>query len=82
VVSPKPGRPRDYQTTALVNKAWLRLIDWQNTSWQNRAHFYGVAAQLMRRVLVDEVRRRRAGKHGGNAVHDSMGDAELLAQRK
>ncbi len=70
------------QTTALVNEAWLKLIDWQNTGWQNRAHFFGIAAQLMRQILVDEARRRRAGKHGGNAVRVSMGDVELLAQRK
>lgn len=70
------------QTTALVNEAWLKLIDWRNTGWQNRAHFFGIAAQLMRQILVDEARRRRAGKHGGNAVRVSMGDAELLAQRK
>src|SRR5262245_47808409 len=41
------------QTTALVNEAYLRLIDWKNVSWQNRAHFFGVSAQLMRRILVD-----------------------------
>jgi RNA polymerase sigma factor (TIGR02999 family) len=70
------------QTTALVNEAWLKLIDWHNTDWQNRAHFFGIAAQLMRQILVDEARRRRASKHGGNAVRVSMGDAELLAQRK
>lgn len=70
------------QTTALVNEAWLKLIDWQNTGWQNRAHFFGIAARLMRQILVDEARRRRAGKHGGNAVRVSMGAAELLAQRK
>ena len=47
------------QTTALVNEAWLRLIDWHNVSWQNRAHFYGAAAQIMRRILVDEARHRQ-----------------------
>jgi len=70
------------QTTALVNEAWLKLIDWQNTGWQNRAHFFGIAARLMRQILVDEARRRRAEKHGGNAVRVSMSDVELLAQRK
>jgi ECF sigma factor len=48
------------QTTALVNEAWVRLINWPDVSWQNRAHFIGLAARLMRRVLVDEARRRRA----------------------
>ncbi|MBI1760708.1 MAG: sigma-70 family RNA polymerase sigma factor [Acidobacteria bacterium] len=46
------------QTSALVNEAYLRLIDWKNVQWQNRAHFFGVSAQLMRRILVDFARRR------------------------
>src|SRR5215510_1435682 len=46
------------QTTALVNEAYLRLIDWQNVEWQNRAHFFGLAAQIMRRILVDFARAR------------------------
>ena len=46
------------QTTALVNEAYLRLIDWKGVSWQNRAHFLGVAAQIMRRILVDFARKR------------------------
>jgi RNA polymerase sigma factor (TIGR02999 family) len=46
------------QTTALVNEAYVRLIDWKNVRWQNRAHFFGVSAQLMRRILVDFARRR------------------------
>jgi RNA polymerase sigma factor (TIGR02999 family) len=48
------------QTTALIHEAFLRLIDWKNVSWQNRAHFFGVSAQLMRRILVDFARSRRA----------------------
>ena len=60
------------QTTALVNEAWLRLIDWHNVSWQNRAHFYSVAAQLMRRVLVDEARERQSLKRGGEALRVSF----------
>lgn len=46
------------QATALVNEAYVRLIDWKNVRWQNRAHFFGVSAQLMRRILVDFARRR------------------------
>lgn len=46
------------QTSALVNEAYIRLIDWKNVQWQNRAHFFGVSAQLMRRILVDFARRR------------------------
>lgn len=50
------------QTTALVNEAYVRLIDWKNAKWENRAHFFGVSAQLMRRILVDFARRRNKGK--------------------
>ena len=46
------------QTTALVNEAYVRLIDWKNVKWENRAHFFGVSAQLMRRILVDFARKR------------------------
>lgn len=49
------------QTTALVNEAYIRLIDWKNAKWQNRAHFFGVSAQLMRRILVDFARKRPKG---------------------
>jgi len=70
------------QTTALVNEAWVRLIDWPDVSWQNRAHFIGVAAQLMRRVLVDEARRRQAQKYGGDAVYVSLANAEGIAHEK
>jgi RNA polymerase sigma factor (TIGR02999 family) len=70
------------QTTALVNEAWVRLIDWPDVSWRNRAHFIGLAAQLMRRVLVDEARRRQAQKHGADAVHISLAAAEGIAHEK
>ena len=53
------------QTSALVNEAYVRLIDWKNARWQNRAHFFGVAARLMRRILVDFARTRRAARRGG-----------------
>ncbi|MEO6334693.1 MAG: sigma-70 family RNA polymerase sigma factor [Pyrinomonadaceae bacterium] len=51
-------RDHTLQTTALVNEAYVRLIDWKNAKWQNRAHFFGVSAQLMRRILVDFARKR------------------------
>lgn len=70
------------QTTALVNEAWLRLIDWQNVSWQNRAHFYGAAATIMRRILVDEARERRRQKHGGGALQVSLTQAENVSDGK
>jgi len=53
------------QATALVHEAYLRLVDQRTTTWQNRAHFFGVAAQLMRRILVDHARRHRREKRGG-----------------
>ncbi len=59
------GREREghtLQTTALVNEAYVRLIDWKNAKWENRAHFFGVSAQLMRRILVDFARKRPSSK--------------------
>jgi len=70
------------QTTALVNEVWVRLINWPDASWQNRAHFIGLAARLMRRVLVDEARRRRAQKYGADAVQVSLANAEGIAHGK
>src|SRR5690349_17431649 len=54
------------QTTALVNEAYLRLIDQRNVRWQSRAHSFAIAAQLMRRILVDQARKRTNSKRGGN----------------
>jgi RNA polymerase sigma factor (TIGR02999 family) len=64
--SESPGHT--LQSTALVHEAYLRLIDQRNTRWQNRAHFFGISAQLMRRILVDHARARKAGKRGGHAA--------------
>jgi RNA polymerase sigma factor (TIGR02999 family) len=55
------------QATGLVNEVFVRLIDWQNVQWQNRSHFFGVSAQVMRRILVDYARSRLYAKRGGNA---------------
>jgi RNA polymerase sigma factor (TIGR02999 family) len=57
------------QTTALINEAYLRLVDHKGMRWQNRAHFYGVAAQAMRRVLVDEARNHKTNKRRHNQVN-------------
>ena len=54
------------QPTALVNEAYLRLVDQRNAKWQNRAQFFGISAQLMRRILVDHARQRQAAKRGGS----------------
>jgi RNA polymerase sigma factor (TIGR02999 family) len=53
------------QATALINEAFLRLIQWKKVSWENRAHFFGVSAQMMRRILVSVARSHRSGKRGG-----------------
>ncbi len=63
------------QTTALVNEAYLRLVDSSRVQWQNRAHFYAVSAQLMRRVLVDFARARNYQKRGGAALQVSLDEA-------
>ena len=59
----RPGHT--LQTTALVNEAFVRMIDWQSVPWQNRAHFFAMSAQLMRRILVDHARRHYRAKRGG-----------------
>lgn len=70
------------QTSALVNEAYVRLIDWKNVRWQNRAHFFGVAAQLMRRILVDFARERQYLKRGGGALQVSLSEAaSFVVQR-
>jgi RNA polymerase sigma factor (TIGR02999 family) len=65
------------QTTALIHEAYLRLIDQKNVHWQNRAHFFGIAAQLMRRILVDHARTRKRAKRGGSDVRVSFSEAML-----
>jgi len=62
----RPGHT--LQPTALINEAYLRLLDWRKASWQNRTHFMGIAANMMRRILVDHARRYRFLKRGGEMV--------------
>jgi RNA polymerase sigma factor (TIGR02999 family) len=70
------------QTTALVNEAYMRLVDWKHVEWQNRAHFFGLAAQAMRHVLVDAARTRDRAKRGGGEMHVSLsGVADLPISR-
>ena len=68
------------QTTDLVHEAYLRLVDQHRVHWQNRAHFFGVAAQLMRRILVDRARRARRAKRGGGVPKASLDQAALVAR--
>jgi RNA polymerase sigma-70 factor, ECF subfamily len=68
------------QPTALVNEVCLRLLGWDQVRWQNRGHFFGVSAQMMRRVLVDIARKRRAERRGGaQAVRVPLEDVEIAA---
>src|SRR6266478_4959415 len=68
------------QTTALINEAYIRLVDHKGMRWQNRAHFYAVAAQAMRRILVDHARSRDAAKRGGGANLIGLDEAATAAQ--
>jgi RNA polymerase sigma factor (TIGR02999 family) len=76
----RPGH--SLQTTALVHEAYLRLIDSSRVRWQNRAHFFAISAQLMRRILVDFARSRRYLKRGGEAQHVSLGEALDVAEAR
>jgi RNA polymerase sigma factor (TIGR02999 family) len=69
------------QTSALINEAYLRLVDQRGVRWQNRAHFYGVAARLMRRILVDHARTRTRVKRGGGARQVDLGDVALVCEQ-
>jgi RNA polymerase sigma factor (TIGR02999 family) len=76
------GHGHTLQTTALVHEAYLRLIDQRNVSWQNRAHFYGIAAQSMRRILLDKARRRSTAKRGASQVRVALSEPDAgSAQR-
>jgi RNA polymerase sigma factor (TIGR02999 family) len=66
------------QATALVHEAYLRLIDQRQVHWQNRAQFFAVAAQVMRRIVVDYARRRRRVKRGGEVTHVALDEAALI----
>jgi RNA polymerase sigma factor (TIGR02999 family) len=68
------------QATALVNEAYLRLVDINRVQWQNRAHFFAIAARLMRRILVDVARAKRSQKRGSGGVHVSLDEALLIPE--
>lgn len=70
------------QATALVHEAYLRLVDWENVTWENRAQFFAVAAQVMRRVLVDHARARNAAKREGSQQKLAIDDAVSFADEK
>ncbi|HSO75207.1 MAG TPA: sigma-70 family RNA polymerase sigma factor [Blastocatellia bacterium] len=70
------------QTSALVNEAYMRLVDYRQMQWQSRAHFFAVAAQAMRRVLVDHARKQRFAKRGGGAVKVSLDESLAVSQKQ
>ena len=73
-------RGHTLQTTALINEAYVRLIDAKDVHWQNRAHFFAIAANLMRRVLVDHARRRNAEKRGGAQIRLTLSDVVAMTE--
>ena len=70
------------QPTALVHEAWLRLSGNENVKWDGRAHFFGAAAEAMRRILIDSARRKRARRHGGGQKRLDIADVEIAAPGK
>ena len=70
------------QTSALVNEAFVKLVDQRDVQWQNRAHFFGVAAQLMRRILVDYARSRNYLKRGGGALQVSLDETLIVSEER
>jgi RNA polymerase sigma factor (TIGR02999 family) len=76
----RPGHT--LQTSALVNEAFVRLADQRDVQWQNRAHFVGLAGQMMRRILVDYARNRGYAKRGGGAVQVSLDDELVVSDER
>ena len=70
------------QPTALVHEAWLRLVGSEQQTWNNRAHFFGAAAEAMRRILIDSARRKRALRHGGGQQRLDIDEIEITAPAK
>ena len=70
------------QTTALINEAYVRLVDQQSVRWQNRSHFFAISAQIMRRILVDHARRHLQAKRGGGAKRISLDEVMIVAKER
>src|SRR5215467_8666822 len=70
------------QTTALINETYLRLVDQRKVEWQNRAHFFGIAARIMRRILLNYARDQNRQKRGGKAIHVSLSEAIIMPAEK
>lgn len=78
----RENKDHTLQTTALINETFLRLVDQNRVRWQNRAHFYGIAAQLMRRVLLNYARDKRREKRGGGAYKVSLSEADAVLEER
>ncbi|HXC70148.1 MAG TPA: sigma-70 family RNA polymerase sigma factor [Pyrinomonadaceae bacterium] len=70
------------QTTALINEAYVRLVDQRNVHWANRSHFFAISAQIMRRILIDHARRHAYAKRGGGAQQVSLEEVAIVAAEK
>ena len=70
------------QTTALINEAYLRLVEQKHIHWANRAHFFGISAQIMRRILIDHARRHEYAKRGGGAQRVSLEEVAIVGKDK
>lgn len=70
------------QTSALINEAYLRLVNQRDVAWQDRAHFFAVAAQVMRRILIDHARRHQAAKRGAGAQLVTLGEMEAVSRER
>jgi RNA polymerase sigma-70 factor, ECF subfamily len=76
------NRGNTLQTTAIINETYLKLIDQDRVKWQNRAHFFGIAANMMRRVLLNYLRDKNRLKRGGEVVHVSLSEAMIVSNQK
>ena len=78
----REDRNHTLQTTALINETYLRLVDQKKVHWQNRAHFFGIAAQIMRRILLNYARDQNRLKRGGRVIHISLSRASVMPAEK
>jgi RNA polymerase sigma factor (TIGR02999 family) len=78
----REGGDHTLQPTALVNEAYLRLVDQTRVNWQNRSHFFGIATSMMRRVLIDHARAHATNKRGGGAIRLSIDDVQVPAEQR
>jgi RNA polymerase sigma factor (TIGR02999 family) len=78
----REGEGHTLQTTALINETFLRLVDQKRVRWQNRAHFFGISARIMRRVLLNYARDQKRLKRGAGNIHLSLSEAELISAER